>query len=471
MPSFSRDFRGCRVLVWGLGRLGGGVGVTRWLVEQGADVTVMDRAAADNLSDSVASLDSLNVRYRLGTEDEALLEAADIVIVNPAIDKARSSFFASLVRRGVPWTTELNLFLERCPAFSIGVTGTYGKSTTAAMTAAALSENIGGAKPRGSTYADTSRGLKPRGSAYADAAAVFLGGNIGRSLLPDLQAMRARDWAVIEMSDAQLEDLPRIDARPNVAVITNVSLHHQSRHDSFEAYLAVKCRIVGDRGRTETVVLGPMADGVRGRILDRLRGTSLRVVCVDAASTAIELALPGRHNQANAQTALALCRLLGVGEPAARSALARFPGLPHRLQFVDTRGGVGFVNDSKSTSPSCTVAAVESFEQPLVVIVGGLEGQDALERCAATLVERCRAVICIGQSARRYERALRLASGGGTTPSLFHADDVPRAVRLAASQAWPGDVVLFSPGAASYDHYPNFEARGEHFIRAVHSLP
>ena len=222
------DITGRRVLVWGLGRLGGGVGATRWLVEQGGEVTVMDAAGERDLAQSVASLAGLPVRFRLGIEDTSLLGSTDLVVVNPAVNKRRSPFFACLARSGVPWTTELNLFMQRCPGFVVGITGTYGKSTTASMIATVL-------------------------RAAAHEPKVFLGGNIGRSLLTELPGATNRrgiqpcDWVVVEMSSAQLEDLPRIDARPKAAVITNISPHHLDRHGSFDAYLKVKCGIVGCR--------------------------------------------------------------------------------------------------------------------------------------------------------------------------------------------------------------------------------
>ncbi len=165
---------GKRVLVMGLGRFGGGVGVSRWLVEQGARVTVTDVAADEDLAESLAQLAGLPITYKLGGHDAADFVAADLVVTNPAVDKARSEYVQAAARQGVALTTELNLFLERCQGFTIGVTGSVGKSTTTMLIYLAL---------RAALHADDESAAEHR---------VFLGGNIGKSLLAELPRIRAK---------------------------------------------------------------------------------------------------------------------------------------------------------------------------------------------------------------------------------------------------------------------------------------
>ena len=166
------------------------------------------------------------------------MDDADLVIVNPAVHKSRSPFFKEIVRRGIPWTTEMNLFCARCPAPVVGVTGTYGKSTTSAMLTAVVHRCV----TEGATQW----------------TGVHLGGNIGLSLLGRLGRIRPTDLVVLEMSDAQLQDLPRIEWGPRVAVITNLSRHHLDRHPGWEEYVAAKMNIARDPSRTRRVVVSPL---------------------------------------------------------------------------------------------------------------------------------------------------------------------------------------------------------------------
>ena len=167
------SLRGKRVVVMGLGRFGGGVGVSRWLAHQGARVLVTDLADHAALDGSLAQLAELPIEYRLGSHDDRDLQGADLLVVNPAVHKERSEFFQEAVARGIPWTTEINLFLDRCPGRVIGVTGTVGKSTTAAMIHRIL----------------TGRGGQPMHPVGRAGFRVYLGGNIGGSLMEDLATM------------------------------------------------------------------------------------------------------------------------------------------------------------------------------------------------------------------------------------------------------------------------------------------
>ncbi len=447
--------RGRRVLVVGLGRFGGGVGVTRWLAAQGAIVTVTDQADAKALADSVAAVGDLNVSLRLGGHDEHDLDHADLVIVNPAVDKAKSVFFHEVVRRGIPWTTEMNLFCERCPATVIGVTGTYGKSTTCAMLAEVYE--------------------RARVADKTSYRAIHLGGNIGRSLMGELATMDERDLVVLEMSNAQLEDLPRIAWAPHVAVITNLHPHHLDRYASFTDYLRAKLNISCDPKRRAPVITGPMHQMAEAMLVaeltewtDHSAGVRDRRVHVRNLGKPFSLRVPGSHNQANAACVLTVCETMGVDEALVRTALAEFRGLPHRLEFVRTLDGVDYYNDSKSTAPAATVVALEALDRPTVAIVGGQRKDVSLAECAAVLARRCRAVVCMGESGPAFAEALR--SIEGSTPSIETVPSLVEAVPAARDFAHLGDVILFSPGAPSFDHYGNFTQRGQYFVEVVAML-
>ena len=444
------DWNGRRVLVVGLGRWGGGVGVTRWLVEQGAEVTVTDQAAPAQLSESVAALADLDVTLHLGGHDPVDLAAPELVVLNPAVNKLTSEFFGLIKQRGCPWTTEINLFCERCPAPIVAVTGTYGKSTTCAMLADVL---------RAGVEADE---LPYR--------AVHLGGNLGGSLLPELKQMTPEDVVVLELSSAQLEDLPQVAWRPALAAITNIAPQHLDRYRSFEDYVEAKLNLVRALPREGRAVTGVLEASVRERVLEALGGVAQRLMEVEPGAPALELKVPGAHNQANAACVLALGRLLGMQEEIVRAALASFAGLPHRLQCVRTCDGVTYYNDSKATTPEAARRGLEVFAQPVVALVGGQDKGTALEAWVSALVDRCRAVICLGESGPRVEVALQRMGAVERGVEVRRADDLTVAVQQARALARAGDVVLFTPGAPSFDAYANYEHRGQHFIDIVTGL-
>lgn len=462
---------GCRVLVVGLGRFGGGVGVTRWLVEQRANVTVTDQADAVTLRESTESLAGLPVTFRFGPHHPEDLRDIDLVVMNPAVDKRRSDFFAEIVRRGIAWTTEMNLFCERCPAAVVGVTGSFGKSTTCAMLAEVLTR-----------AADV--GFIPHRK-------VYLGGNIGRSLLPELTNIRANDLVVLEMSNAQLEDLPRIEWTPAWSVITNLFPHHLDRHGTFEAYANAKLNILRERHSLhrddprsaagidgslsspegpEAIIVGdlhpdaePWVLAAIGKRIERLRR------CTEWPDT-WPLKVPGTHNRRNAACVLTLCEAMSIPREFVQEVLDSFTGLPHRLQHVGAIGGVDYFNDSKSTSPAATIVALESFSQSVVVILGGQVKEVELGALVETVVRKCRAAICTGAAGPQFAAALRAAGSGTRLLTVHEAATLEEAVRTARSNAQGGDAILFSPGAPSFDRYVNFEARGRHFIRIVDEL-
>lgn len=421
--------------------------MTRWLVRTGASVTVTDRADGDQLSESLAEIGDLDLDLRLGGHDPADLSAIDLVVVNPAVRKAESDLFQEIVRRDVPWTTEMNLFCERCGAPIVAVTGSYGKSTTCAMLADALTTGV------------VAKRIEYTG--------VHLGGNIGGSLLTDLPNIKPTDLVVLEMSDAQLEDVPRIRWAPKIAVITNLSPHHLDRYNSYGEYISAKLNVIGAPPHADTVVAGDLDAETETALARALSEKAERIIRIEKPEPAVELRVPGRHNLDNAACVLSVCRLLSLDETIARSALAEFKGLPHRLEFVRTIEGVDYYNDSKSTAPAATVKAIASFDRPIVAIVGGQRKDVPLDDWANALTQSCHTIICTGESGKVFGDALRQA---GDSRSIQEANSLADALHSAKTAAQPGDIVLFSPGAPSFDNYPNFVARGLHFVELVNGL-
>jgi UDP-N-acetylmuramoylalanine--D-glutamate ligase len=416
------SFDGARVTVMGLGRFGGGIGVTRWLAEQGADVLVTDRAPAEQLEASIASIQDLidagSVELRLGEHNVSDFTTCDVVIANPAVPKPwENRFLRAAEAAGVRITTEIRLLVKRLPNrdHTIGVTGTAGKSTTSAMIAHLLRD----------------QGKR-----------VWLGGNIGGSLLANLHEMTGDDFVVLELSSAQLYWLDG-DWSPHVAVLTNFVPNHLDWHGDVEHYRRSKQNIV--LGAATCVASDAFASWCANAV-------------VPPSHDRIELSIPGAHNRLNAALAIAATG----GDPC---ALSDFAGLPHRLQFAGESGGVRIYNDSKCTTPEGAALAVAAFDEPgwpgaseVRLICGGHDKQVDLSPMVDAAA-RCGGVYTIGATGPALSKAVREAGG-----AVQECGDLATAVTRAASDAETGEVLLLSPGCASWDQFTNYEERGDAFV-------
>lgn len=433
-PAALRSLANLRVTVIGLGRFGGGIGVTRWLCGQGARVTVSDSADADALADSVRQLDGLDVALHLGGHDEADVLDADLLVVNPAVPKD-IPLLARAAEAGVPRTSEINLFLERCSAPVVGVTGTVGKSTTTAMLGQVLARRF----------------------------TTHVGGNIGVSLLETLGEIAPDHAVVLELSSFQLEDTPLVGISPHVALVTNIAPNHLDRHGTYEAYAEAKRNIFRFQHDGDVLLL----NGTCADLAEWQAPLPARTEFFDPAGEPFELALPGSHNQANAQGAWAAAGQFGIDRPTAAAVLADFASLPHRLQFVARRDGVRYYNDSKCTTPQGAVVALGAFApRTAVMIVGGSDKGASFDALGAALAKRAKAVVALGATRQRIIDAVE-ACRSGDAPAVEIAADLPTAVTLAQTQAAPGDAVVLSPACASYDMFTNYEHRGAAFVDLV----
>ncbi len=419
------------VLVMGLGRFGGGVAAARWFAERGHPVRVTDRQARDKLVASVALLDGLDVEFRLGTHDPADFDAAGIVVVNqavrldnPLVERARA--------HGASIVTELGLTLRHLRGPLVAVTGTKGKSTTSSLAAAMLA--AGGRR-------------------------VVLGGNIGRPLLTRVERIDAACVVVLEVSSFQLAWLEHDDFRPQAVVVTNLSGDHLDWHGTLEHYIASKERLLRAAGEGCTVVLN--ADDERSVALAKRLRPGVRCVWYGESHAPPvpldSIALRGPHNRLNAAAAAHAALAVGATPGGCRAALARFRPLPHRLETLQTRDGLLWVNDSIATTPTAVQRALESFSEPVVLIAGGQDKGLSW----GPLIEagrRAKAVVAFGETGPRLAALL---------PQTHLRDDLAGAVRQARRLARPGDVVLLSPGFASYDQFSGFDERGELFREIV----
>lgn len=427
------ELSGKRVVVAGLGRFGGGIAVSRWLVEQGARVLVTDQATPAALADSCRQLDGLPIEYRLGEHREADFTAADLIVASPAVPPG-NKYLQAARAAGIPITTEIRLFIERCRARILGVTGTKGKSTTTAM----LGEML---KKRHRTW---------------------VGGNIGKSLLFDLPKILADDLVVLELSSFMLEYLTEAEWSPHVGLVSMIAPDHLDRHGSMEAYVDAKKNLLRHQSETDFAVLNEECShsakfahiGKARVILFGLKNRKL-----------FKLKIPGRHNQLNAQGAFAAASTMDVSWDDAQEAVADFRGLPHRLELVHEENGVSYYNDSIATIPEAAMAALEAFEPKKVIqIVGGYDKNLPLNAMYGPLVEQAKAVLCIGATGPTISAALSESARIGAA-TVYECGDLATAMKMAKQIAIAGDIVLLSTGCASYDQFTNFEVRGEAFRR------
>jgi len=426
-------FAGKRVVVMGLGKFGGGIAVSRWLVEQGASVLVTDRASPEALEESRKQLASLPIEYRLGEHREEDFISADMIVASPAVPPGDR--FLSLARQhGIPVTTEIRLFLERCTAPVLAVTGTKGKSTTTTLLNLMLQRRY----------------------------TTWLGGNMGRSLLSDIPAIRPEHLVVLEVSSFMLEYLAEAQWSPHVAVVTRLAPDHLDRHLTEKGYYEVKKNIVRFQKPEDVAVLHESCP----LFAEFCAATRARVVAYGLAGRRpFDLKLTGDHNQLNAQAAFAAAQAMGISWDEAQEAVTDFTGLPHRLQLVHEHGGVKFYNDSIATIPEAAIAALESFPPRRVIqIVGGYDKKLDLKPLCNALVERAKAALCIGATGEVIAGMMEQSAGVGAA-AVYRCGDLPTAMKMARQIAQEGDVVLLSPGCASYGQFRNFEERGEVFTR------
>lgn len=416
----------------GLGRFGGGVGAARYAVQQGAQVLVTDMAPPETLKSSVEALGDLPIQYRLGEHREEDFRTTEVLIVNPAVDPRGNRFIAAAQEAGAQITSEIRLLVSRIPrnAVTVGVTGSAGKSTVTAMIGHLLQHADGGRRR------------------------VHLGGNLGGSLLASADTMAAGDMVVLELSSFMLEGLDLDAWSPDVAVVTNLAPNHLDRHLTFEAYVAAKQAITRHQAPEAVAVLGPGASSWDVRSRKRL---------VTEPRDDIPLSLPGTHNRHNATLAIT------AGEAALDTALPsdalkEFTGLPHRLQYVCEHASVSYFNDSKATTPEAAMLGMTSFDCGVVqVILGGYDKGSDLTEMSRLAARHCRGVFTIGQTGHTIAKA---AHGHGPA-KIVACQSLHEAVHRLHKNLAPGQVVLLSPGCASWDQFENFQQRGAAFVETV----
>lgn len=442
-----------------------GVGVTnnniiRLFLRKGITVTVCDKKSAEQLGALYYELLEQGCAFSLGEDYLDAIYKADVVFRAPGFYFNRVEL-AKARALGVVITSEMEVFFKLCPCKIYGVSGSDGKTTTTTLIAELLT---------------------------AAGKTVHKGGNIGRALLPIIEEIKPDDVAVVELSSFQLISMR---TSPDVAVITNISPNHLDVHGTMEEYIDCKknlilhqdgfSKTVLNMDNAETLALSPLVRGnLEGfsRIAAPTCGGFLRgdMLCYNDYSavteilSAGEIRIPGVHNVENMLAAITA--VWGeVSLDNIKQVAREFGGVEHRIEFVREIGGVRWFNDSIATSPTRMIAGLCAFNQRLIVIAGGYDKKIPFAPIARSICEKVKLLILLGATADKIEEVVRADTVfDENLVKIVRAKTLEDAITIAVTQAVKGDIVTLSPACASFDLYPNFEARGEHFKRLVNEL-
>ncbi|MBE6825361.1 MAG: UDP-N-acetylmuramoyl-L-alanine--D-glutamate ligase [Ruminococcus sp.] len=429
--------------------------------EKGIGVTVLDRRSAEQFRETYDALSAKGVQFRLGddyldalTDFDVVFRTPGMYFNNPALAKAREA--------GVVITSEMEVFFDLCPCKIYAVTGSDGKSTSTTLIAEILA---------------------------ASGRTVHKGGNIGRALLPIIEQIAADDAAVVELSSFQLISMRK---SPDTALITNITPNHLDVHGTMEEYTECKMNLIAHQNAFSRTVLNldnegtkALAPMVRGKLCwftrreTPERGAFLRedgMLCYTEKGEVTpvvhkdDIRIPGMHNVENFLGVISA--LWGEVDNAAIVKVAKeFGGVEHRIEFVREVKGVKWYNDSIATSPTRVLAGLRSFDKKIIVLAGGYDKKIPFEPMAETVCERVKVLILMGVTASKIEAAVTAAKNYDPAQlRILHASSMEDAVAIAEREAGNGDIVTLSPACASFDLYPNFEVRGQHYKRLVKEL-
>ncbi len=478
------DFKNKRITVMGVGLHGGGVGVIRFLAEQGAKILATDLKHKEDLNDSLEILKDLPIEFILGEHRLQDFTDTDMIIKNPGVPED-SKFLKAAKEKGVVIESDIGIFFELCPAPIIAVTGTKGKSTTASLLAHTLSQHY------------------PQ---------VILAGNIRSSVLEKLPEITKDTIVVLELSSWQLADAKNHKKSPYVAIMTNLMQDHLNRYDSFSDYVEDKKLIFKFQKEKDYLFLNysdpllrDISKGVVSRIYfystdgDNLLKEELpkfnqkarlgayaigKKIFYGAAQGEIcdlkDIKLIGRHNLSNVLAAVSVADLYNIPAEKIKTALKTFKGLAGRLQLIDEIGGIKYINDTTATAPDAAIAAINSITEfystkknteaepdnkKIVLIAGGADKKLSFDEFAQAIAEKCKAVILLkGTATDKIEKILNKHL------PIKIVNSMEKAVNLATKEATRGDVILLSPGCASFGLFEHEFDRGEKFNKAVASL-
>lgn len=459
-------YAGKKIIVMGAARQG--LAISRYLAKHNANVVLTDARDESALAEELKHLAGSGIETQFGGHDTTLLDGASLVCVSGGVPLT-IPFIQEALARGIPLSNDSQIFMEECPATVIGITGSAGKTTTTAL--------VG-------QMAEKYFAMKPNQNR------AWVGGNIGNPLIEHVDEMSADDLVVLELSSFQLE---LMSLSPQVAAVLNITPNHLDRHGTMAAYTAAKTRIIRFQHQGDVAILNrddkgsyDLVEDLRADLISfgmkqpggRMNGTYvdrdwiwLQIGKDRLKMLPLEwIQLRGQHNLYNVLAACAIAAGATIALPAIQTAVEEFAGVPHRLAFVRRFKDADWYDDSIATAPERTLAALDSFSEPIVLLLGGRDKNLPWDKLAEAVRKRVSRVILFGEAADLISEAIGPRKPGQKLNSVVKAATLHEAVRLAANQVEPGNVVLLSPGGTSYDAFKDFEERGESFRKWVNEL-
>lgn len=451
------DLNNKTVLLVGLAKTG--VSTIKKLDKLGAKIIVNDIKSKDQLKDIIKQIENLDsVEYILGHHLEDISNI-DLTIVSPGVP-LDLPFIKKLQSENINIIGEVELAykLSKNPTF-VGITGTNGKTTTTSLV--------------GEIFKKASKDS-------------YIVGNIGNPVIDTVDLTDENSFLITELSSFQLESIE--DFKPRVSTIINITEDHLNRHNTMENYINAKANIFKNQDANDFCILNYDDEIVRelgnktnakvlyfsqkekvsqGAYLDdnnniviKVNDKEIKLLNKD------ELSLPGNHNLENCMAAILMSYVLGIDLEIIKDTLKTFKSVEHRLEFVTDKDGIMFVNDSKGTNPDSTIKAITSYDKPIVLIAGGKDKQSDFTEMISYATKNVKALVLLGETADKIEQTAKLQGMN----NIFRVSDMKEAVKTAYKLAQSGDVVLLSPACASWDMYPNFEARGLDFKENIYNL-
>ncbi len=461
-----KRWEGKRILMIGAARQG--IALTRYLAKQGATVILNDRRPEEELADARQALAEWKITWVTGSHTLELLDYVDMVCLSGGVPMDLP-IVQSAIQRNIPLSNDSQIFLEAAPCPTIGITGSAGKTTTTAL--------VGEIARRHFEY------KRPDNK-------VWVGGNIGNPLIQDIDQMQEEDIAVMELSSFQLEIMT---VSPHIAAVLNLSPNHLDRHQTMAKYITAKSNILTHQSQEDVAVLNrddirvrKLFSEVNGRLITfginppskkqdatYYKRGKLYLQASGQVAKIIKaglINLRGTHNLYNTLAAISISAAAAFSIPAIYDGIASFKGVPHRLEFIRERHGAYWYNDSIATAPERTIAAIESFEEPIVLLAGGRDKDLPWEKLGELIRQKVDHLILFGESVDLIAEAVGEVEPNFRPFTIDRCEGLEEAVKKAAKKAEPGDVVLLSPGGTSFDEFIDYEERGKRFVKWVKEL-
>lgn len=460
------DLKGKKITVMGLGLHGGGIGTVRFLVSAGAKVTVTDLKFKEELSPSLEKLKDLkNIEYVLGQHRPEDFTTADMVLKTPPVPWS-NKYVKMALEKNVPVEVDSSLFFKLCKNPIIGVTGTKGKTTTASLIFEILQ------------------------AAAKNPVKVGIG---QVPVLNKLNELKKDNLVVFELSSWRLSALGRNKLSPHIAVITNIYPDHLNYYASMEAYVKDKKYICLNQKPQDCCVinwddetLNKLEPEIKSELVkfSRQKVANGKAVYINDGGIYLnngidekkildvaEVKIKGGHNLENILAAIGAAYVAGVDLGTIRKVVANFLGIPHRLEFVRELGGIKYYNDTAATNPASAVKGLDSFTEPVVLICGGSDKKLDMDGFAKVIAEKAKGVVFLkGEATEKIISAIKKILPERKTGSFAVVESMEKALELARREAVSGDVVLLSPGTASFGLFANEFDRGNKFKEAVKNL-